>query len=75
MAVITALQSLSQEFMEEKKEKQRLEEQIQEMQSQLLTGGSKIEETPAFRQRVAMEHQRIRGEYESKLAGMLHAWA
>eukprot|EP00958_Prasinococcus_capsulatus_P009935 scaffold965_cov344-Prasinococcus_capsulatus_cf.AAC.3 len=70
IAVITDLQTMSHEFMQEKEEKQKLEEQIQRMQSQLLTGGSKIEESPAFQQRVEIEHRRIRGEYESKLADM-----
>lgn len=54
--------------MNEKLEKQKLEERIQSMQSQLLIGGHKIEDTPAFRSLLQQEHKRIRTEYEQRLA-------
>ena len=34
----------------------------QAMQSQMLTGGAKLEDVPAFRAILAREHRRIRGE-------------
>lgn len=53
--------------MHEKAEKRRLEQRIAGMQSQLLFGGKKLEESPAFRSLLAKEHRRLRGEYEGKL--------
>ena len=49
LAAITALEQRSREFMREKEEKRRLEARIANMQSQLLIGGSKLEDTPVFR--------------------------
>lgn len=49
LAAITALEQRSREFLREKEEKRRLEARIATMQSQLLTGGSKPEDTPVFR--------------------------
>ncbi len=49
LAAITALEARSREFMREKEEKRRLEARIATMQSQLLIGGSKLEDTPVFR--------------------------
>jgi hypothetical protein len=49
LAAITALEQRSREFMREKEEKRRLEQRIANMQSQLLIGGSKLEDTPVFR--------------------------
>jgi kinesin family protein 3/17 len=49
LAAITELQHKSMEFMREKAEKRKLEERINSLQSQLLVGGHKMEETPAFR--------------------------
>ena len=46
LAAITALEQRSREFMREKEEKRRLETRIANMQSQLLIGGSKLEDTP-----------------------------
>jgi hypothetical protein len=45
-AAITALETRSREFLMEKEEKKRLEEKIKSMNSQMLVGGQKIEETP-----------------------------
>ena len=52
LAAITALEQRSREFMREKEEKRRLEARIANMQSQLLIGGSKLEDTPVFRCRL-----------------------
>eukprot|EP00210_Caulerpa_lentillifera_P001051 g1014.t1 len=67
LAAITALEERSREFMREKRLKEKLEKKINTMQSQLLLGGRKIEDTPAFRTLVAMEHKKIRNEYEARL--------
>lgn len=49
LAAITALEQRSREFLQEKEEKKRLEAKIQAMQSQLLIGGNKLEDSHAFR--------------------------
>ena len=46
MAAITALESRSREYMIEKDEKKKLEEKIKMLNSQLLVGGKKVEDTP-----------------------------
>jgi hypothetical protein len=45
-AAITALEMRSREFMQEKEAKKFLEQKIQQMNSQMLVGGEKIEDTP-----------------------------
>jgi hypothetical protein len=40
------------------------------MGSQLLVGGKKVEDTPAFHRAVQVEHERIREEYESRVADL-----
>jgi hypothetical protein len=45
-AAITALEMRSKEYMQEREEKKRLEEKIQMMNSQMLIGGKKVEDTP-----------------------------
>ena len=57
LAAITALEQRSREFMREKEEKRRLETRIANMQSQLLIGGSKLEDTPVFRCPCLSAHQ------------------
>ncbi len=63
LAAITALEERSREFMREKRLKEKLEKKINTMQSQLLLGGHKIEDTPAFRILIDREHKRIRGAH------------
>jgi hypothetical protein len=48
-AAINALEMRSKEYMQEREEKKRLEEKIKMMNSQMLIGGKKIEDTPQFR--------------------------
>jgi kinesin family protein 3/17 len=48
-AAITALELRSKEFMEEKEQKRFLEQKIQAMNSQMILGGEKIQDTPQFR--------------------------
>ena len=57
-AAITALEERNKEFYQEKEEKKRLEEKIRALNSQMLIGGKKIEETPQFRT-LLEEKQRI----------------
>jgi hypothetical protein len=45
-AAVAALEASSKEFIKEKEEKKRLEEKIKALNSQLLQGGKKIEDTP-----------------------------
>ncbi|KAG1674732.1 hypothetical protein FOA52_013567 [Chlamydomonas sp. UWO 241] len=67
LAALTALERRSREFLREKEEKRQLEIKIHAMQSQMLVGGAKLEDVPAFRAILAREHRRIRDEYETRL--------
>lgn len=58
MAAITALEARSREYMVEKEEKKKLEEKIKMLNSQLLIGGKKVEDTPQFKSALE-EKQRI----------------
>jgi hypothetical protein len=66
-AAINALEVRSREYMLEREEKMRLEEKIRLMNSQMLTGGKKIEETPQFRVALEKKHKQIREFYDEKL--------
>ena len=67
LAAITALEARSREFMIEKEEKKRLEEKIKALNSQLLVGGKKIEDTPQFKSLLEEKQRAIRMEYEGRL--------
>ncbi len=68
MAAIQALERRSQEFMQEKAEKRRLEERIHLLQSQMLVGGGQaVEETPAFRSALQEQQAKMRAEYDTRL--------
>lgn len=62
-----ALERKSREFFHEREEKKRLEEKIRLMNSQLLIGGQKIEETVQFRNALEEEQKKIRSQYEDRL--------
>ena len=62
-----ALEQRSREFFQEREQKKRLEEKIRLMNSQLLIGGQKIEETLQFRNAVEEEQKKIRSQYEDRL--------
>ena len=62
-----ALEQRSREFFHEREQKKRLEEKIRVMNSQLLIGGQKIEETVQFRNALEEEQKKIRSQYEDKL--------
>jgi kinesin family protein 3/17 len=66
-AAITALEERNRDFILEREEKKRLEEKIRALNSQMLIGGKKIEETPQFRTLLEEKQKLIRMEYEQKL--------
>ena len=66
-AAITALESRSKEFFAAQEQKRQLEEKIKQMNSQMLVGGKKIEDTPQFRSALEEKQRIIRQEYENKL--------
>lgn len=74
MAAIRALEARSKEFMKEKAEKKRLEEKITSLQSQMLAGGGtgvasgQWAEVPAFKNALKEHQERIRAEYDNRLA-------
>jgi len=55
------------DFLIEQEEKKKLEERIKIMNSQLLPGGKKIEDTPQFRSALEEKQRAIRNEYEVRL--------
>lgn len=66
-AAISALEMQSRQYQQEREEKKRLEEKIRMMNSQMLVGGKKIEDTPQFRTALEARQKLIRQEYELKL--------
>jgi chromosome segregation ATPase len=60
--------------MKEKQEKKRLEERIQLLQGQIMMGGamnlSNLQDMPAFRNALKEHQERIRAEYEVRLADL-----
>ena len=61
------LELRSKEFEKEKEAKKRLEAKIRALQSQMLEGGTAIEDTPQFQSALAEKQRLIRQEYEGKL--------
>ena len=71
MAAIRALEVRSIEMMREKEEKRRLEERITKLQGQMLMGGiptSDMKDTPAFRTALKEHQEKIRLQYDRRLA-------
>lgn len=66
-AAINALEIRSHEFLQAQEDKRQLEEKIKAMNSQMLAGGKKIEDTPQFRSALEEQQRLIRQEYELKL--------
>jgi len=66
-AAISALEARSREVLMEKDQKRQLEEKIRQLNSQMLLGGKKIEDTPQFRVALEEKQKIIRQEYEMKL--------
>ncbi len=71
MAAMSALERQSAEIARQKAAMASLQKRISSMQGQLLVGGqSSVEDTPAFRTLLAREQNRIKMEYEARLAEM-----
>jgi kinesin family protein 3/17 len=68
LAAIAALERQSAEIARHKAAMAALQGRIAAMQSQLLVGGQRVEETPAFRTLLAAEQARIRGTYDARVA-------
>ena len=58
--VVKELEVRSREMVMEKEEKKRLEEKIKVLNSQLLVGGKKIEDTPQFKSALEERQREIR---------------
>ncbi len=58
------MEERNRDFILEREEKKRLEEKIRALNSQMLIGGKKIEETPQFRTLLEEKQKLIRMEYE-----------
>ena len=69
-AAMAALEARSREFFQEREEKKKLEEKINSINSQMLVGGQKIEETVQFRNALEEQQKIIRSQYEKKLQEM-----
>eukprot|EP01017_Pseudomicrothorax_dubius_P028930 TRINITY_DN347_c0_g1_i4.p1 TRINITY_DN347_c0_g1~~TRINITY_DN347_c0_g1_i4.p1 ORF type:complete len:838 (-),score=267.99 TRINITY_DN347_c0_g1_i4:252-2765(-) len=67
VAAMAALEARSREFFQEREDKRRLEDKIRTMYSQMLIGGRKIEESPAFQSALEEQQRLIREQYEKKL--------
>ena len=66
-AAMEALEMRSREYMSEKEEKRRLEERIKMMNSQMLVGGKKVEDSPQFLIALEEKQHALKQEYEIKL--------
>jgi Skp family chaperone for outer membrane proteins len=66
-AALQALESRSKEFFSERQQKKQLEEKIRAMNSQVLVGGKKPEETPQFKNALAEQQKLIWKQYEAKV--------
>lgn len=67
IAAISALERQSAEIARQKAAMAALQHRIESMQSQLLIGGQRVEDMPAFQTLLAKEQERIRGEYEHRV--------
>ncbi|EAS01503.2 kinesin motor catalytic domain protein (macronuclear) [Tetrahymena thermophila SB210] len=64
---MAALEKRSKEFFQEREEKKKLEEKIRSINTQILVGGQKIEDTPQFRNALEEQQRIIRCQYEKRL--------
>ena len=64
---IIALEQASKQYLQERDEKKRLESKIQMMNSQVLVGGAKIEDTPQFRNALEAKKSVLLKEFDQKL--------
>jgi kinesin family protein 3/17 len=61
------LEQASKQYLQERDEKKRLESKIQMMNSQMLIGGTKIEDTPQFRDALEEKKSKLKQEFDEKL--------
>jgi hypothetical protein len=66
-AAIIALEQASKQYIQEREEKKRLELKIQMMNSQVIIGGHKIEETPQFKNALEERQIILLKEFDQKL--------
>lgn len=64
---ILALEQASKQYLQERDEKKRLESKISLMNSQMLVGGTKIEDTPQFRTALEEKQSVLLREFDLKL--------
>lgn len=67
---MAAYEQRSREFFKEREDRKRLEEKINALESQVLVGGHKIEDTPQFQNALAEQQKIIRQQYTEKLQEM-----
>ena len=66
-AAINALEQASKQYLQEREEKKRLETKISMMNSQVIIGGHKIEDTPQFRSALEERQSILLKEFDQKL--------
>jgi hypothetical protein len=66
-AAISALEQASKQYLQEREEKKRLEMKISMMNSQVIVGGHKIEDTPQFRSALEERQTLLLKEFDQKL--------
>lgn len=66
-AAIYALEQASKQYLQEREEKKRLELKISMMNSQMIVGGQKIEDTPQFRSALEERQTILLKEFDQKL--------
>jgi hypothetical protein len=65
-----ALEKTSNAFIKERGEKRALEQKIKSIDSQMLLGGVKIEDTPQFRNALEQHQEVLKREYENKIKAL-----
>ncbi|KRW99943.1 P-loop containing nucleoside triphosphate hydrolase [Pseudocohnilembus persalinus] len=65
--MVEAYEAISKEFFKEREEKKNLMDKIKGLNSQLLVGGRKVEDTPQFRSALEESQKMIMSKYEEKM--------
>ncbi|KAM3141803.1 hypothetical protein pb186bvf_006125 [Paramecium bursaria] len=65
--VMSAYEQRSKEYFQEKEYRKKLEEKLTALNSQMLVGGQKIEETPQFQSALEKQQRIIREQYQERL--------
>jgi kinesin family protein 3/17 len=66
-AAIYALEQASRQYLQEREEKKKLESKITMMNSQMITGGQKLEEHPQFRHLLEKEQSKLINDFNIKV--------